>query len=116
MGKKVELVRPKINYLTAFLNVLIPLLVCFAICFWNVQYALILFALYSLIRLRWILIFFVRIYQRYASDDMRLSCVFEPTCSEYAILVLKKYGALIGGIKTIRRFFRCRPPGGIDYP
>ena len=66
--------------------------------------------------LRYIMIWFVRVYQRYAKSETRLRCCFTPSCSEYAILALKKYGALIGGIKTVRRLLRCRPPGGIDYP
>ena len=66
--------------------------------------------------LKHILIWLIRVYQRYARSETRLRCCFEPSCSEYAILALKKYGVIIGSVKTINRLFRCHPPGGIDYP
>lgn len=66
--------------------------------------------------LKYILIWFIRVYQRYAKSETRLRCCYTPSCSEYAILALKKYGVLIGGIKAVRRLLRCGPPGGIDYP
>lgn len=66
--------------------------------------------------LRYIMIWFIRVYQRYAKSETRLRCCYTPSCSEYTILALKKYGALIGGIKAVKRLLRCGPPGGIDYP
>ena len=69
-----------------------------------------------LLTLKYILIWFIRVYQRYAKSETRLRCCYTPSCSEYAILALKKYGALIGSIKAVRRLLRCGPPGGIDYP
>lgn len=66
--------------------------------------------------LRYIMIWFIRVYQRYAKSETRLRCCYTPSCSEYAILALKKYGALIGGIRAVKRLLRCGPPGGIDYP
>ena len=60
----------------------------------------------------------IRLYQRYAPDDIRRRCLFKPTCSEYAILAIEKYGVIIGLIKSyIRLFKKCR--GNIyriDYP
>jgi putative component of membrane protein insertase Oxa1/YidC/SpoIIIJ protein YidD len=64
-----------------------------------------------------ILIGLVHIYQRYAPESRRRMCLFKPTCSEYAILALNKYGSIRGTIKTIDRLKRCK--GGkyhIDYP
>ena len=64
-----------------------------------------------------ILIGLVRVYQRYAPETRRRMCLFKPTCSEYAILALNKYGSIRGTIKTIDRLKRCK--GGkyhIDYP
>ena len=59
----------------------------------------------------------VHLYQSKAPDDVRLKCVFEPSCSEYMILAVEKYGAIIGVIKGIRRLGRCHAPnGGKDYP
>lgn len=66
--------------------------------------------------LRYTLIWSVRVYQAYAKSETRIRCCFTPSCSEYAILAIKKYGAIIGTIKTISRLFRCHPPGGVDYP
>lgn len=68
------------------------------------------------VTLRYIMIWFIKVYQRYAKSETRLRCCYTPSCSEYAILALKKYGAIIGGIKTVRRLLRCGPLGGIDYP
>jgi len=115
--KKRELVRPKINYWKTALNVLIPMIICVIICRWSVFYAFVSLGLYSLIRLRGIMIWFIHIYQRYASEDIRLSCVYEPSCSEYMILSIKKYNVVYGCIKGIKRLLRCHfPNGGIDYP
>ena len=69
-----------------------------------------------LVSLRFSFIWFVRVYQHYAKSETRLRCCMTPSCSEYAILAFKKYGAIWGGIKTFRRLLRCHPPGGVDYP
>ena len=66
--------------------------------------------------LRFTFIWFVRMYQHYAKSETRLRCCMTPSCSEYAILAFKKYGAILGAIKTFRRLLRCHPPGGVDYP
>ena len=44
------------------------------------------------------------------------SCRFYPTCSEYAVQAITKYGALKGGAKATWRILRCNPfnKGGID--
>jgi putative membrane protein insertion efficiency factor len=44
------------------------------------------------------------------------SCRFHPTCSEYAIEALQRYGAWRGLLLTARRLSRCHPwhPGGYD--
>ena len=111
------LVRPKINYFIVVINVLIPLLLCFAICWWSVCYAIVCLSLYILIRMRTIILFFIRVYQRYASEDIRLACVFTPSCSEYMVLSIEKYGLIYGGIKGVKRLKRCNfPNGGEDYP
>ena len=67
--------------------------------------------------LKYFLIGAVLMYKAFAPLEMRNQCRFEPTCSTYMIMVLKRYGAILGLIKGIRRIIRCRPPnGGIDYP
>lgn len=44
------------------------------------------------------------------------SCRFYPTCSEYAVQAIGKYGLWRGGVKAGRRILRCHPfsPGGYD--
>jgi|WetSurMetagenome_2_1015567.scaffolds.fasta_scaffold11195_4 uncharacterized protein len=43
-------------------------------------------------------------------------CRFHPTCSEYAVNAIEKYGLLHGGLKAAWRILRCNPwnKGGID--
>lgn len=63
------------------------------------------------------IIWLVHLYQRYAPDEVRLKCVYEPSCSEYMIMAVKKYGVLKGLSKGIGRLLRCHPPnGGQDLP
>ena len=44
------------------------------------------------------------------------SCRFYPTCSEYSVQALEKYGVIKGGTKSIWRILRCNPfnKGGYD--
>lgn len=69
------------------------------------------------INLKRILICLVQIYQRYAPASIRNKCRFEPSCSEYMIISLNKYGLCKGLMKGIRRLTRCNiHNGGFDYP
>jgi len=43
------------------------------------------------------------------------SCRFVPTCSEYALQAVKKYGPFKGGYLAIRRILRCHPWGGHGF-
>ena len=59
----------------------------------------------------------VLLYKAFAPLSLRSQCRFEPSCSTYMILAIRKYGLLWGGIKGLCRIIRCRPPnGGVDYP
>ena len=51
----------------------------------------------------------VRFYRLFISALLPPSCRFQPTCSEYALLVLRSHGALRGSLLTIRRICRCHP-------
>lgn len=63
------------------------------------------------------LVALVHFYRRHASPGVRAACRYEPTCSEYAIIAIERYGAVRGGILAYRRVMRCRPPyGGLDEP
>lgn len=73
--------------------------------------------LYILLLSKKAVIWLVHLYQNKASDETRLRCVFEPSCSEYMILAVEKYGTIIGVVKGFRRLMRCHAPnGGKDYP
>lgn len=66
-----------------------------------------------------LLVLLVRIYQRVLSPLKPPSCRFVPTCSNYAILALRRHGALRGTWLTIRRLARCHPfhePGHDPVP
>ena len=58
----------------------------------------------------------VRLYQRYISPLFPPSCIYTPTCSQYALEALERYGALKGSWLAIRRIARCHPlhEGGYD--
>lgn len=51
----------------------------------------------------------ISLYQRYISRYTRRSCVFYPTCSEYAKQAVLKYGVAKGLYLAIRRIMRCHP-------
>lgn len=58
----------------------------------------------------------VRGYQYLISPLMPPSCRFSPTCSQYMIEAIQRYGFLRGLYLGIRRILRCHPfhPGGYD--
>ncbi len=60
----------------------------------------------------------VRIYQYTLSPLLGRQCRFHPTCSNYMIAAVEKYGALRGAFRGLRRIARCHPwhPGGVDLP
>lgn len=63
------------------------------------------------------LIFLIRVYQRWISPlKLRPSCRFYPTCSQYAVEAILKYGGIKGGIMAVKRILKCHPfhPGGYD--
>ena len=51
----------------------------------------------------------IRFYQRYISPGLPRRCRYIPTCSQYAVQAIEKYGAARGGWLAIRRFLRCHP-------
>jgi putative membrane protein insertion efficiency factor len=64
------------------------------------------------------LIGLVRLYQIFLSPIFGGRCRFYPSCSEYFILSVKKYGAIKGAFRGVWRILRCHPfhPGGYDPP
>lgn len=63
-----------------------------------------------------ILLSLIRFYRRYLSPLKPPCCIYSPTCSEYAIEAIKKYGAIKGSFMAIKRILRCNPfsKGGYD--
>ncbi|MBR1637659.1 MAG: membrane protein insertion efficiency factor YidD [Bacteroidales bacterium] len=57
----------------------------------------------------------VRFYQVCISPLKPASCRFTPTCSEYALEALRKYGPFKGSWLALRRILRCHPWGGSGY-
>jgi len=59
-----------------------------------------------------------RTYQLLLSPLLGRHCRFEPTCSQYFIEAVRKYGALRGAWRGLLRILRCHPwhPGGYDPP
>jgi len=58
----------------------------------------------------------IRGYQRWISPALPAACRFSPTCSQYTLEAVERYGALRGGWMGLRRLMRCHPfhPGGYD--
>ncbi|MDC1031290.1 membrane protein insertion efficiency factor YidD [Flavobacteriaceae bacterium] len=54
-------------------------------------------------------------YQSFISPLLPPSCRYQPTCSQYTLESLRKYGLLKGGILGIKRISKCHPWGGSGY-
>jgi putative membrane protein insertion efficiency factor len=65
-----------------------------------------------------LLIGLVRLYQIFLSPIFGRQCRFQPTCSNYFIEAVKKYGAVRGSFRGVCRICRCHPwhAGGYDPP
>ncbi|OCG08104.1 membrane protein insertion efficiency factor YidD [Gilliamella sp. wkB178] len=62
-------------------------------------------------------ILLIRIYQRIISPLLGPKCRFTPTCSQYAIIALRRFGLIKGGWLTVKRVLKCHPlhEGGEDF-
>lgn len=63
-----------------------------------------------------IVIMMIQVYRLFLSPLKPPTCRFVPTCSEYALQAIEKYGIVRGGCMAVRRILRCHPfhPGGYD--
>ena len=57
-------------------------------------------------------LFIIFLYQNLISPILGPKCRFNPTCSEYAVIALKKYGPFKGIWLSTIRIFKCHPWGG----
>lgn len=66
----------------------------------------------------WLMIAAVRLYQIFLSPILGRQCRFTPSCSQYFIQAVNKYGAVRGAFRGVLRICRCHPfhPGGYDPP
>jgi uncharacterized protein len=66
----------------------------------------------------WLLVAAVRLYQLFVSPWLGQNCRYQPTCSNYMIEAVQKYGFLRGAWRGVCRIARCHPlhAGGYDPP
>ncbi|UNO48998.1 MULTISPECIES: membrane protein insertion efficiency factor YidD [Alicyclobacillus] len=66
--------------------------------------------------MKFILLAFIRFYRKCISPLTPPSCRFVPTCSEYAMESIMRFGAIKGGWLAVKRLVKCGPwhPGGVD--
>ena len=62
-----------------------------------------------------LLIGLIRFYQRFISPAFPARCRYTPTCSQYALEAVTKYGAVKGGFLALKRILRCHPFSKRDY-
>lgn len=62
-----------------------------------------------------IFVMLIKFYQACISPLFPGCCRFRPTCSEYALQAIKRFGVIKGGILSIKRILRCHPFGKKGY-
>ena len=63
-----------------------------------------------------VLIAIIKFYRKFISPLKKPCCRFVPTCSEYALQAVQKYGAVKGTYLAVKRLLKCHPfhEGGYD--
>lgn len=66
--------------------------------------------------MKYIIVQAIKFYRKFISPLKKPCCRFYPTCSEYAMQAVAKYGALKGSVKAVKRILKCHPfhDGGYD--
>jgi putative membrane protein insertion efficiency factor len=66
--------------------------------------------------MKFLALWMLRVYKRWVSPAFPPACRYVPTCSEYAMEAVERYGALRGGAMAAWRVLRCHPfvEGGLD--
>lgn len=65
--------------------------------------------------MRWLMIHLVLLYRATLGHFMGGHCRYQPSCSQYAIDAINKYGAFKGSWRAAKRIFRCHPFGKGGY-
>jgi putative membrane protein insertion efficiency factor len=69
--------------------------------------------------LSWMALSMIYVYRRLIPHNWKRVCIYQPTCSAYGVISIKKYGLLRGIIHTFCRIHRCNGSkylGGADPP
>ena len=97
--------------------ILIPSIWIIYSIYWDHVVILISIIIITYILVRRLALGIILMYKAFAPLRVREMCRFEPTCSTYAMIAIKKYGLIIGIIMGLNRISRCHyPNGGKDYP
>lgn len=64
-----------------------------------------------------VLVGLISLYRRFVSPLFGAHCRYHPTCSEYALTAIQRFGALKGSRMALSRIARCHPwaAGGVDH-
>lgn len=65
--------------------------------------------------MRAVIVWLIRAYQLLISPWLPTACRFNPTCSEYALLAIRRFGVAKGSRLAAARLLRCRPFGEHGY-
>ncbi|MGD1276017.1 MAG: membrane protein insertion efficiency factor YidD [Tepidisphaeraceae bacterium] len=65
--------------------------------------------------MRWVLVHMVLLYRATLGRLLGGQCRYTPSCSQYAMDAIDKYGPLRGSLKAVGRICRCHPWGGCGY-
>ena len=57
----------------------------------------------------------IKLYQMTLSPLIGRQCRYQPTCSNYGLEAIRKYGPFKGGWLTLKRILSCNPWGGSGY-
>lgn len=108
-------IRPKTGTLKFVVQLIIYISVCIALTVFILNRDISIWISHAVLTVAWggggicilrnLLILSVRIYQKYAKVTTRQKCLCMPSCSEYAISAIRKYGVLYGLIKIRKRLF-----------
>lgn len=116
------IVRPKINWFGLIAWVVTPVIVVLMLYYFfyisdiEMSYLIgtvvVLYLLYFAGTARWFVVCMIKLYQHFAPEKVRMKCRFEPSCSEYMIQAIRKYGLFKGVKRGWNRLGRCNVSGG----